>query len=849
MQVRLHLDNMPKLIIDKRPIEVPVGTKVIAAAEQLGIMIPRFCYHPGLGSLGACRVCAVKFLEGPVKGIEMSCMEDAKDGMVVSTTDPEAMEFRKYVMEWLMLNHPHDCPVCDEGGHCLLQDETVSGGQGLRRYQGLKRTYRDQYLGGFVQHEMNRCIHCWRCRRFYQEYAGYRDFGAMQIGNRMYFGRFSDGPLESPFSGNIIDLCPTGVLTDKPARYKGRRWDFERALSLCLHCSLGCNITGSARYREMVRVEARFSEAVNGYFICDRGRFGFYYVNHRERPRTVRLGDREVPLATALEAAARQLAQISRKHGPGAIAALGSPRGSLETMGVLTWLCRQQGWLGPQFFASGILEGKVKAAISRLDTGVAVSLRDLEKSDFLVLAGADPVNEAPMLTLALRQAQRQGATVAVIDPRPVYLPFEFEHLPVPPGHINHCLNLLSKVAVGRQATGGLLPPEAAQFYDRLTCTYPIDSILQDRLVALGLKLQDSQNPAIVCNTEMVRESTPVLAADHARLLKVAQGRCGLFYLLPGPNAFGAALLTASGEPAPPAFEDILAQVREGAVKALVCVESDPFFNFAHQAKLIQALDRLELLLVLDYLPSPLAKKSHIFLPTITHFEQAGSSFANQEGRLQQAWPIHGGGLPLSQVSGGSHPPRVFQDNIPGGDPKLAGDLLAALAANLAGTEQVLTSQDTWAWLTRQYSVLAPARESAARLHGVRLLPEEDSTYIYSRPDEGGMGEIPEAHLELLLVDWTFGTEELSSYSRPTQEAERPPRLCMAAGDARRLGLASGDELTLALDAEAFTVEVEVAENTAPGVMILPRHRRLPWRQFPAAPVFVPLTRIRKGLRR
>ena len=247
---------MPKLIIDGREIEVPKGTKVIEAAERLGIMIPRFCYHQALGSIGACRMCAVKFLEGPVKGVEMSCMIEAKDGMKVSTTDPEAVEFRRYVIEWLMLNHPLDCPVCDEGGHCLLQDETWSGGHGLRRYQGLKRTYHDQYLGEFVQHEMNRCIHCWRCRRFYQEFAGYRDLGALQIANRMYFGRFEDGPLESPFAGNIIDICPTGVFTDKPARYKGRRWDFERYPSVCLHCSLGCNIVGSARYREVVRLEA-----------------------------------------------------------------------------------------------------------------------------------------------------------------------------------------------------------------------------------------------------------------------------------------------------------------------------------------------------------------------------------------------------------------------------------------------------------------------------------------------------------------------------------------------------------------------------------------------------------------
>ncbi len=154
---------MPKLIIDDKEIEVAPKTMVIEAAAQLGIMIPRFCYHPALGSVGACRVCAVKFFDGPVKGIQMSCMVAAQDGMVVSTTDAEAVDFRKHVIEWLMVNHPHDCPVCDEGGHCLLQDMTVSGGHGIRRYAGRKRTYIDQYLGPLVQHEMNRCIHCYRC--------------------------------------------------------------------------------------------------------------------------------------------------------------------------------------------------------------------------------------------------------------------------------------------------------------------------------------------------------------------------------------------------------------------------------------------------------------------------------------------------------------------------------------------------------------------------------------------------------------------------------------------------------------------------------------------------------------
>jgi len=170
---------MPKLIIDDIPVEVPEGTTVLEAAQSVDIPIPHFCWHPALGKAGACRVCAVKMLDGPVKGVQMSCMLPAMDGMVVSTTDDEAVAMRKSVIEWLMINHPHDCPVCDEGGECQLQDFTIAGGHGIRRYDGRKRTHRNQYLGEFVEHEMNRCIQCYRCARFYQEYAGGTDFGVM----------------------------------------------------------------------------------------------------------------------------------------------------------------------------------------------------------------------------------------------------------------------------------------------------------------------------------------------------------------------------------------------------------------------------------------------------------------------------------------------------------------------------------------------------------------------------------------------------------------------------------------------------------------------------------------------
>jgi NADH-quinone oxidoreductase subunit G len=830
---------MPQLTIDGRAVTVPQGTNVLEAAARLGIIIPRFCYHPALGSLGACRVCAVMFLEGPVKGVEMSCMTEAADGMVVSTDHPEAVDFRRYVIEWLMLHHPLDCPVCDEGGHCLLQDETISGGHGLRRYLGPKRTYRDQYLGVFVQHEMNRCIHCFRCRRFYQEFAGYRDLGAMQIGNRMYFGRFADGALESPFSGNLIDVCPTGVYTDKPSRFKGRRWHYERGPTLCLHCSLGCNLTGSAYNREMMRLEARLNEAVNGHFACDRGRYGFAYVNDPERPRRARIEGREVPWREGIEAAAARLRQVLKDHGPDTVACLGGSRSSLAAQGWLLRFTRSQGWREPGFFVDPAREAKVKTAVSRLDSRLAVSLREIERADFVLAVGADPVNEAPMLALALRQAARRGAPVAVLDPRAVSLPLDFTHLPVTPGNLDLALAVLLKGALGPEASG--LTDRARQFFEALPGAYPGDEALARSLMEMAGQLARSRRPVIVCGTDIVPGSTPGLAADAALLLQNRGREAGLFYLLPGPNAFGAALMSRPpGAATARSFPETLEALERGEIKALVLVETDPFWSFPDEARLSRALSRLDLLLVLDYLPSPAAQQAHVLLPTLAVFERTGSGFVNQEGRLQWAAPVHFGGTPMAQISPELHPPRTILNYVPGGEPQTAGDTLAALlqALDPAGDP---AHPDLWDWLAQnQDPLLARGAAAAANPQGLRLLPEASPEQDFTSELPGpAPAATPPTGLELLLTDLTFGTEELAAYSPYIHAVEEAPRLTLHPSDASRLNLAPGGRVALALPGGSLAVELEVAGNMAPGVALLPRHRRLAWRQLAAGPLTLP----------
>ena len=295
---------------------------MLDVALALGFDLPFFCWHPVLGSIGACRQCAVRLYwtdrEGNEKSeIAMACMTEAQEGTKMDIFDEEAIRFRAEMIELMMLSHPHDCPVCDEGGECHLQDMTVMTGHSYRRYRGKKRTFRNQDLGPFVTHELNRCITCYRCTRFYNDYAGGRDFGVFGLRNQVYFGRAESGTLESEFSGNLIEVCPTGVFDDKPfSRRYTRKWDLQTAPSVCPDCGLGCTTTLSARYGELRRVQGRFNRDVNKMFLCDRGRFGFEFVNAPERVRVARIAADLLP-PTAADAARRRPGRRRRRPAPG----------------------------------------------------------------------------------------------------------------------------------------------------------------------------------------------------------------------------------------------------------------------------------------------------------------------------------------------------------------------------------------------------------------------------------------------------------------------------------------------------------------------------------------------------
>ena len=599
---------MTKLIIDNIPVEVPEGTSVLEAAQSVNIPIPHFCWHPALGKAGACRVCAVKMVDGPVKGIQMSCMLPVQDGMVVSTTDPEAEAMRGHVIEWLMINHPHDCPVCDEGGECQLQDFTIAGGHGRRRYTGRKRTYSNQYLGPYIEHEMNRCIQCYRCVRFYQEYAGGIDFGAMGSAQKVYFGRFRDGQLESPFSGNLVDICPTGVFTDSTARFRARYWDYDMAPSICQGCSLGCNITPAARYRELLKIIARPNRAVNGWFICDQGRFSpAVAVNHPQRPRTPLVDGRETGWDEALEALALRIGEIKELHGPGSIAVVGSARLSLEAAVLLPRFAEIIKAGALCYFCDETEASRSTTAVANLSPANAISMASVQQADCIAMVDVDLLAEGSMLALAVRQAWRRGASLFLVGAH---------------------ASALQADAVGIEVTR-------------------VDSLEE-------VPTRTFKNPVVICGTRHNPAST---------IEKIMQSGNRTVCLLPGPNAFGCALLSHEHEAI-----SLSQALAKGQVQAVIAVEADIPADL---------LAEISIIATLDWQQTPTVAAARIVLPTTAWVEMDGTCI-NNEGRAQRFKKVMQPGLPVKGFAPAAHPPHRHRSTVPGGDVRPAWQIMAAL---------------------------------------------------------------------------------------------------------------------------------------------------------------------------
>jgi NADH-quinone oxidoreductase subunit G len=634
---------MPTIYIENKPYEVEPGENLLRTCLSLGFDLPYFCWHPAMHSVGACRQCAIKQFrdEHDTKGsIVMACMTPVQDGMRLSIDDPEARRFRTGVIEWLMTNHPHDCPVCDEGGECHLQDMTVMTGHAYRRFRGRKRTYRSQDLGPFLTHEMNRCIACYRCVRFYNDYAGGDDFGAFASRNHVFFGRASDGAPESPFAGNLVEVCPTGVFTDKTfAAHYTRPWDLRTAPSVCVHCSLGCNTIPGERYGTLRRIRNRYNGEVNGYFLCDRGRYGYEFVNSDRRvrePRVRSTGEAGLEPAGGDDAIRRLSEMVASARR---VIGIGSPRASLEANFALRAL------VGPDRFYAGVSGSEQRLTdlamdIMKRSPALIPSLGEVAACDAVLVLGEDLGNTAPMLHLqVLRSLRRKqvetaaGAGIGYWDDTAVRVAAGRESSP------------LFVITTG--ATG--LDPHATAFFRPsppdigrigFAIAHEIDGAAPQvcglpegaapLAAAIASALKQARRPLIVSGLSCRSEAVLKAAANIAWALAGTGRNASLCLVMPECNSVGLGLLSAPGLDA--ALEDAQA----GADVAIV-LENDLYRHLE-----IDQADRffraLRHLVVIDHLFHRTALKADMVLPAATFAEETGT-LVNNEGRAQRYFQV------------------------------------------------------------------------------------------------------------------------------------------------------------------------------------------------------------------
>ncbi len=402
--------------LDGQTLEVPEGSTIMDAAHQAGIYIPHFCYHPKLSIAANCRMCLVEVEKAP-KPLP-ACATPVTKGMKVQTHSGQAVDAQKGVMEFLLINHPLDCPICDQGGECQLQDLAVGYGASGARYEEPKRVVNNKNLGSLISTDMTRCIHCTRCVRFGQEIAGIMELGMIGRGEHAEIIAFVGKTVDSELSGNVIDLCPVGALTSKPFRYTARTWELVRRPSVSPHCGLGSNLTVQVKQNRVMRVLPRDNEAINECWLSDKDRFSYEGLNSEQRlarPMLKRGGAwQEVEWPVALDFIVSELKRIGNTHGPQAIGALATPHQTLEELYLLQKLVRGLG--------AGNVDHRLRQSDFSLDGKLAgapwlgMQIADVDLLDRALVVGSTLRKDHPLLAQRLRQATKRGLELSMVNP-------------------------------------------------------------------------------------------------------------------------------------------------------------------------------------------------------------------------------------------------------------------------------------------------------------------------------------------------------------------------------------------------------------------------------------------------
>ena len=683
---------MIEIELDGKKVEIAEGSMVMHAADKAGTYIPHFCYHKKLSIAANCRMCLVDVEKMPKP--MPACATPVTQGMIVRTKSDKAIKAQKSVMEFLLINHPLDCPICDQGGECQLQDLAVGYGGGSSRYEEEKRVVFHKDVGPLISmEEMSRCIHCTRCVRFGQEVAGVMELGMSHRGEHAEIETFIGTSVDSELSGNMIDICPVGALTSKPFRYSARTWEMSRRKSVSPHDSTGSNLVVQVKSNQVLRVLPLENEAVNECWIADRDRFSYEALNSAERltaPMLKQGGEwKTVDWQTALEYVANGLQQIRANHGAHAIGALVSPHSTVEELALTGALVRG---LGSKNIDYRLRNAEFPTTPKSLYLGTSIaSLTQLQR---VLVVGSNLRKEHPLFAQRIRQATKMGCSVNVI-----HSAANDWALPIANAHIAPAaewLQALADIAVAVAVEKGVSAPAAGQ--------------ATDKAQAIAKALLSGERKAILLGNS---------AAHHAQassLLAIAnwlgaQIGASVGYLTEAANTVGAQLVGAL----PDAGGLNAGEMLGGALKAVVLLNNEPEFDSAAGANAAAALNKAEMVVTLSPFKANMAF-SDVLLP-IAPFTETPGTFVNAEGLVQS---FHAVVKPLGETRPAWKVIRVLGNmlKLPGFAQESSADVLAAtgLVAGVVPAERL--GNGTTAVVAAPARVAEPVVASIYQLDGL-----------------------------------------------------------------------------------------------------------------------------------
>jgi NADH-quinone oxidoreductase subunit G len=604
---------MVEIELDGKAVEVPQGSMVMHAANKLGTYIPHFCYHKKLSIAANCRMCLVEVEKAP-KPLP-ACATPVTQGMKVFTHSARAVEAQRSVMEFLLINHPLDCPICDQGGECQLQDLAVGYGKSNSRYEEEKRVVFHKNVGPLISmQEMTRCIHCTRCVRFGQEVAGVMELGMVNRGEHSEITTFSGQTIDSELSGNMIDLCPVGALTSKPFRYAARTWELGRKRSVSPHDSLGANTTIQTKANRVMRVVALENDAVNECWISDRDRFAYEGLNSADRITApmVKQGGQwlETDWESAMDYVTRSLKTISSESGPEAIGALAHPISSTEELHLLQKLVRG---LGSNQIETRLRQTDVSGSASAPWLGM--TLTKVSELDRVLVIGSFLRKDQPLIAVRLRASAKRGLQVLRIDAGGDDWLIPSVGIAAAP---SAWMNALSEVALAVAKAKSVSAPAG-------TFNLPVSAAAQ--------KIADGLLSGV---TTSVLLGSAAIAHPHASDLHVLaqfiaqQTGATLGFLPVGGNAVGAGLVNANGVG--------VNSVLSGDRRAVLLMNIEPDADLPNPVQSRAALAKASTVIALSaYKSADILEVADVILP-ISTFTETVATFVNAEGRAQTIQP-------------------------------------------------------------------------------------------------------------------------------------------------------------------------------------------------------------------